>query len=99
MGVLIGCTPRKEVLTGELDDAIFAADFGELIAGKAPRVYGDAATFFQNTHPAAQLCKVIEVVFGRLANPEERGATIRLSTNPLIRSRWAANRASGCDLV
>jgi hypothetical protein len=80
MGVLTGCKPRKEVLTGELDDAIFAADFGDLIAGKAPRVYGDAATFFQNTHPAAQLCKVIEVVFGRLANPEEGGATIRLST-------------------
>ncbi len=80
MGVLKGCKPRKEVLTGELDDAIFAADFGDLIAGKAPRVYGDAATFFQNTHPAAQLCKVIEVVFGRLASPEEGGATIRLST-------------------
>jgi hypothetical protein len=81
MGILKGCKPRKEVLTGELDDAIFAADFGDLIAGKAPRVYGDAATFFQNTHPAAQLCKVIEVVFGRLANAKEGGATIRLSTS------------------
>ncbi len=80
MGVLTACKPRKEVLKGDLDDAIFAADFGDLLAGKAPSVYKDAKTFFQNTHPARQLCKVTEVVFGRLANRKEPGATIRLST-------------------
>lgn len=80
MGVLTGSKPRKEVLKGDLDDAIFAADFGHLIAGRAPAVYGDAKTFFQNTHPAKQLCKVVEAVFGRLASPREGGATIRLST-------------------
>jgi hypothetical protein len=80
MGVLKSCKPRKEVLKGDLDDAIFAADFGDLISGKAPKVYGDAKTFFQNTHPAKQLCKVIEAVFERLADPKEAGATLRLST-------------------
>jgi len=80
MGVLTGSKPRKEVLKGDLDDAIFAADFGDLIAGNAPKVYSDAATFFQNTHPAQQLCKVTQAVFARLANPKEGGATIRLST-------------------
>jgi len=80
MGVLTSCKPRKEVLKGDLDDAIFAADFGDLIAGKAPKVYGDAKAFFQNTHPAKQLCKVIEAVFERLADPKEAGATLRLST-------------------
>jgi predicted AAA+ superfamily ATPase len=80
MGVLSGCKPRKEVLKGDLDDAIFAADFGDLISGKAPKVYKEATAFFQNTHPAKQLCKVAEVVFGRLADPKEGGATIRLST-------------------
>lgn len=74
------CTPRREVLTGELDDAIFAADFGDLISGKAPAVYKDAAIFFQNTHPARQLRKVVELVFGRLADTKEGGATIRLNT-------------------
>jgi predicted AAA+ superfamily ATPase len=59
MGVLKSCKPRKEVLQGDLDDAVFAADFGNLIAGKAPKVYGNAKTFFQNTHPASQLCKVV----------------------------------------
>ncbi len=80
MGVLTGCTPRKEVLAGDLNDAIFAADFGDLIAGKAPPVYGEAKTFFDNTHPARQLRKVVEAVFGRLADKQEGGATIRLST-------------------
>ena len=80
MGVLKGCKPRKEVLHGDLDDAIFAADFGNLIAGKAPKVYQDPKTFFDNTHPAQQLRKVVEVVFGRLSDPSEGGATIRLST-------------------
>ena len=80
MGVLDSCKPRKEVLKGDLDDAIFAADFGKLIAGNAPKVYGDAATFFHNTHPARELCKVVQAVFGRLAKKKEGGATIRLST-------------------
>ena len=80
MGVLNGCRPRKEVLKGDLDDAIFAADFGDLISGKAPKVYKDSKIFFQNTHPAKELSKVVRAVFERLANPKEGGAPIRLST-------------------
>ncbi len=80
MGVLTSCKPRKEVLKGDLEDAIFAADFGQLITGDAPKVYSDPKRFFQNTHPAQELCKVIRAVFGRLANPKEGGAAIRLST-------------------
>lgn len=80
MGIFDGCKPRKEVLEGELDDNIFAADFGGLVNGQGPKVYGDAKTFFQNTHPAKQLKKVCEVVFDRLASKTENGATIRLST-------------------
>lgn len=80
MGIRKGCEPRKDVLKGDLDDAIFAADFGNLISGKAPKVYRDARTFFQNTHPAKQLCKVVETVFGRLSDTREAGATLRLST-------------------
>jgi len=80
MGLLSACKPRKEVLKGDLDDAIFAADFGDLIAGKAAKVYGDAKTFFQNTHPAKQLCKIVQAVFERLSATKEGGSTIRLST-------------------
>ena len=80
MSVLTSCKPRKEVLKGDLEDAIFAADFGDLISGTAPAVYLDSKTFFQNTHPAQELCKVVKAVFNRLADPKEGGAAIRLST-------------------
>ena len=51
MGVLTGCRPRREVLEGDLEDAIFAADFGDIVAEdpRTPRVYGDPRTFFENT--------------------------------------------------
>ncbi len=74
------CELRPEVLQGELDDAIFAADFGHVVEGIAPKVYLDPEEFFKNTHPAAALKKVVNNVFGRLADPNESGARIRLST-------------------
>jgi predicted AAA+ superfamily ATPase len=80
MGILTACTPRAEVLKGDLEDAIFAADFGQLVSGTSPRVYGNAQQFFRNTHPAEQLKRIVEAVFARLNAPEEAGATIRLST-------------------
>ena len=80
MGVLAGCRPRPEVLKGDLDDAIFAADFYHVITGGAPPVYGTPSLFFRNTHPAERLKKVISAVFDRLANPVEAGITIGLST-------------------
>ncbi len=81
MGVFSACKPRSEVLQGDLDDAIFAADFGNLISGgKCPEVYREPKTFFENTHPAAQLRKVAEVVFQRLADAKQPGSMIRLST-------------------
>ncbi len=80
MGVLGGCKPRAEVLEGDLQDEIFAADFGHLIAGRAPKVYSDARIFFENTHPAEQIRLLTQAVFGRLADANRGGATIRLST-------------------
>jgi len=80
MGVLAGCKPRPEVLKGDLDDAIFAADFYHVITGMAPPVYRDPVLFFRNTHPAERLKKVISSVFERLANSSEAGITVGLST-------------------
>jgi hypothetical protein len=80
MGVLKACSPRPEVKASELADAMFAASLGAVVSGTAERVYSDPRTFFDNTHPAAQLKKIVEVVFDRLNNPNESGAVIRLST-------------------
>ncbi|HYN77561.1 MAG TPA: DUF499 domain-containing protein, partial [Lamprocystis sp. (in: g-proteobacteria)] len=68
------------MLQGDLQDAIFAADFGNLIAGNAPPVYADPQAFFANTHPVAALRKIVRLVFERLADTQEGGATVRLST-------------------
>jgi predicted AAA+ superfamily ATPase len=80
MSLLTACTPRTEVLEGELDDAIFAASLVDLVGGTAKPVYGDARTFFANTHPAAQLRDTARRVFLHLTDASQGGAFIRLST-------------------
>ncbi|HEX9728305.1 MAG TPA: hypothetical protein VGA37_07370 [Gemmatimonadales bacterium] len=83
MGVLTGSKPRRDVLEGDLEDAIFGADFGDLIVedARTPNVYADPRTFFENTHHAQDLKTIVQAVFRRLAKAEEGGATIRLSTD------------------
>lgn len=82
MGIRTACTPRADVLSGELKDAIFAADFGDVIANQpgTPDVYRDPALFFRNTHPARDLTKIVREVFGALARTGEPGLALRLST-------------------
>ena len=80
MGVKVGCTPRGEVLQGELNDALFAANFGRLIRNEGPPVYREPALFFRNTFPTDALCSLCQRVFAPLANPAEAGRFFRLST-------------------
>ena len=80
MGVKAGCTPRSDVLEGELNDAIFAASFGRLIRDDGPAVYREPGLFFRNTFPTEALCGLCQRVFGPLANPAEAGRFFRLST-------------------
>ncbi|AKC83089.1 hypothetical protein IMCC26134_10435 [Verrucomicrobia bacterium IMCC26134] len=105
MSIFAACQPRIEVRQGELNDAIFAADFGDLVAGRAPGVYADAAKFFGNTHPAQNLKDVAKVVFGRLANTKETGLTLRLSTGfgggktHTLMTLWHLGKNSGSPSV
>jgi hypothetical protein len=80
MGVKTGCTPRSEVLEGELNDALFAASFGRLIRNDGPPVYREPALFFRNTFPTEALCSLCQRVFAPLANAAEAGRFFRLST-------------------
>ena len=80
MGVKTGCTPRGDVLQGELTDAIFAASFGQLVRNQGPAVYRDPARFFQNTFPTDALRGLCQRVFGPLADPAEAGRFFRVST-------------------
>lgn len=74
--------PRPDILKGEIDDAVFGVDFEAVVegAGKGPVVYSDAKEFEKNTYPTEGLRTLVREVFGRLSNPSEAGAAIRLST-------------------
>ena len=75
------CTPRDEVLKGELREDIFAARLKDVIDGKADAIYGDPATFFDNTYPTAGLKTLLNDALGRLIESGAgKNAIIRLET-------------------
>ncbi len=74
--------PRRDVLEGVLSDAIFAASLDEVVAGSAPAVYGDPATFFAGTHPSSGLRTLLDEAIGRIGGGEKDApSVIRLETN------------------
>ncbi len=75
------CTPRTEVLQGELREDIFAARLQDVMNGKADPVYGNPATFFDNTYPTAGLKTLLADALGRLTGKAAgKNAVIRLET-------------------
>jgi len=75
------CIPRDEILGGDLAEEIFAAKLKQVVDGNAPRVYGDAGTFFANTYPTDGLKTLIAEVFGRLTGAASGSPVIRLETS------------------
>ena len=75
------CTPREEVLKGDLREDVFAARLKDVIDGTADPVYGDAQTFFDNTYPTAGLKTLLNDVLGRLSGTGQgKNAVVRLET-------------------
>lgn len=60
-------TPHKDIREGRLSEAIFAADLGDVVAGKAPLEYQDASTFFKKTYLTQGLKNLLENVLSRLS--------------------------------
>jgi hypothetical protein len=75
------CTPRDEVLKGELREDIFAARLKDVMDKTADPVYGEAKVFFENTYPTAGMKTLLNDALGRLVG-EAAGtnAIIRLET-------------------
>lgn len=65
--VIDSCRPKGDVLSGSIDDSVFAADLYAVYTGRAPPVYGDPQTFFDNTYPTNGLTQLLSEVFGRLS--------------------------------
>lgn len=76
------CTPRPEVLTGELTDQMFAARLKDVVEGRGRPVYQDPETFFRNTFPTDGLKTLAKEVVGRLTGRDSTAAPfIRLETS------------------
>jgi len=60
-------TPHKDIREGFLDERVFAADLGDVLAGRAPVEYQDARLFFRRTYPTKGLKLLLENVFRRLS--------------------------------
>src|SRR5712692_8727671 len=74
------CKPRREVLAGELPDAIFAADLWDVISGTAHKDYRDPSRFFAGTHPTENLKLLVQEVAERLAGVSGGTPVFRLET-------------------
>ncbi len=72
-------TPHKDIREGKLSEAIFAADLGDVVYGKAPLEYQDASIFFQKTYLTHGLRTLLENVCSRL-NGDKGDPVIQLQT-------------------
>jgi len=72
-------TPHADIVKGELDEAVFAADLGDVVSGKAPQEYRDAELFFRKTYLTRGLQNLLENVLERLAGGKGDGV-IQLQT-------------------
>ncbi len=75
------CTPRDEVLKGELREDIFAARLKDVVDGVADPIYSDPVIFFENTYPTEGLKTLLIDSLGRLiGDAAGKNAIIRLET-------------------
>lgn len=99
------CSPREDILQGNIHESDFAADLAQVINGSAPEVYKEAALFFKNTHPTKGLQDLLRTVCQRL-NGQEGIAVLRLDTqygggktHSLIALTHAASGMQGVENV
>jgi hypothetical protein len=60
-------TPHKDVLSGRLDESVFAADLEDVVQGRAPSDYLYPEVFFAKTYPTDGLVNLLANVVSRLS--------------------------------
>ena len=73
------CTPRSDILQGNIRESDFAADLAQVINGTAPPEYANPEQFFANTHPTQGLKDLLKIVCQRLQG-NGGSAVLRLDT-------------------
>jgi predicted AAA+ superfamily ATPase len=59
--------PHEDIRRGDFDEAIFAADLGDVVDGSAPPDYSAPYLFFTKTYLTAGLRHLLTRVHGKLA--------------------------------
>ncbi|MBN2290917.1 MAG: ATP-binding protein [Pirellulales bacterium] len=73
-------TPHADIRQGKFDPSTFAADLGEVLAGRGVVDYRDARTFFAKTYLTDGLTKLLIDVMQRLAGKGKVEPVIQLQT-------------------
>jgi len=73
-------TPHADIRQGKFDTSVFAADLGEVLAGRGAVDYRDACTFFAKTYLTEGLTQLLIDVMLRLAGSGKTEAVIQLQT-------------------
>jgi len=73
-------TPHTDIRSGKFDASVFAADLGEVLAGRGAVDYRDAATFFSKTYLTDGITKLLIDVMQRLSGTGKADPVIQLQT-------------------
>ena len=72
--------PHKDIREGKFDESIFAADLGEVYAGRGAIDYKDPITFFKKTYLTKGLSSMLSDVLSRVAGKGKGEKVIQLQT-------------------
>ena len=73
-------TPHADIRQGKFDPSVFAADLGEILAGRGAVDYRDAKTFFSKTYLTQGLTQLLIDVMRRLSGAGRSEPVIQLQT-------------------
>ena len=72
--------PHVDIRQGKFDASVFAADLGEVLAGRGAVDYRDATTFFSKTYLTNGLSTLLIDVMQRLSGKRKGEPVIQLQT-------------------
>lgn len=73
-------TPHKDIREGRFDEAVFAADLGDVVNNRGPVDYVDPEVFYQKTYLTAGLKNLIKGTLLRTSGKPGGGSVIQLQT-------------------
>lgn len=72
--------PHKDIREGKFDESVFAADLGEVYAGRGAVDYKDPVTFFKKTYLTKGLSSMLSDILSRVSGKRKGEKVIQLKT-------------------